>query len=64
MADRWIVLIITQFISAAIGFTFGFVTRTPIFILVGGFFFSLGTFAATWWGFDKWRKKKKKLKLH
>lgn len=63
MVDRWLVLIVSQFISAAIGFSLGFATHTILFIYVGGFFFSLGAFAATRWGFDKWRAKRKKLKL-
>jgi len=32
--------------------------NSPLFLYVGGFFFSLGVFAATRWGFDKWKKNK------
>ena len=53
MVDRWIVFVILEFVSAAIGFTWGLMTSSPLFLYVGGFFFSLGVFAATRWGFDK-----------
>ena len=59
MVDRWIIFIILEFVSAAIGFTWGLITNTPLFLYVGGFFFSLGVFAATRWGFDKWKNKQK-----
>lgn len=60
VVDRWLVFVVLQFVSAAIGFTWGFVTHGILFIYVGGFFFSLGVLSATRWGFDKWRAKKKK----
>jgi hypothetical protein len=59
MVDRWVIFVLLEFASAAIGFFWGFYTNTPVFLWVGGFFFSLGVFAATRWGFDKWKKKQK-----
>lgn len=59
MVDRWLILVITQFVSGAIGFTWGMVTGSVLFIFVGGFFFSLGVFAATRWGYDRWKGKEK-----
>jgi hypothetical protein len=62
MVDRWAVFVILEFVSAAIGFIWGFTCNCHqgyIFIYVGGFFFSLGVFAATRWGFDKWKQKQK-----
>lgn len=59
MVDRWVVFVITEFVSAALGFFMGFKTGNFIFMFVGGFFFSLGTFSATRWGFDKWKNKQK-----
>jgi len=63
LVDRWLVLIFSQFVSATLGFVWGFATHSVIFIYVGGFFFSLGCFAATRWGFDRWKAKKKNLRL-
>ena len=63
MVDRWLVLIVSQFVSAAIGFTFAFVSHNGIFMYVAGFFFSLGAFASTRWGFERWKAKKKKVRL-
>lgn len=60
MADKWIVFVILQFVSAALGFGFWYlVDHSFIFLMVGGLFFTLGTFGATRWGFDKWRSKNK-----
>lgn len=59
MVDRWLVFVVLEFVSAAIGFTWGFVANVPAFMYVGGFFFSLGVFAATRWGFEKWKGKQK-----
>jgi hypothetical protein len=63
MVDRWLVFIILEFVSAAVGFTWGLglvgQPPVPLFIYVGGFFFSLGVFAATRWGFEKWKGKQK-----
>ena len=59
MVDRWIVFVILEFVSAGIGFFWGFYRGAPVFIFIGGFFFSLGVFAATRWGFDKWKQKQK-----
>jgi hypothetical protein len=59
MVDRWLILVMTQFVSAAIGFTWGFVTGGTLFIYVGGFFFALGVFAVTRWGYDRWKAKSK-----
>ena len=59
MVDKWLVFVILEFVSAAIGFIWGFVGNAPVFMYVGGFYFSLGVFAATRWGFDKWKTKQK-----
>ncbi|MDE1766531.1 MAG: hypothetical protein KGI27_09735 [Thaumarchaeota archaeon] len=65
MADKWLIFCATQFLSAAIGFYWGFAARTDphhynfIFMYVGGFFFSLGVFAITRWGYDRWKSKQK-----
>lgn len=59
MVDRWLVLIASQFVSATLGFVWGWITNSLIFIIVGGFFFSMGVFAATRWGFDRWKAKDK-----
>jgi len=59
MVDRWIVFVISEFASAAIGFSWGLLTHSFIFLYIGGFFFSLGVFAVTRWGFDRWRNKQK-----
>ena len=59
MVDRWLVFVILEFVSAAVGFTWGFAANVPVFMYVGGFFFSLGVFAATRWGFEKWKGKQK-----
>ena len=57
MIDRWLIFVILEFVSGAIGFIWGFVTHSILFIYVGGFFFSLGVFAATRWGYDRWKGK-------
>ena len=63
MADRWLVFVALEFVSAIIGFAFwAFVDHHFIFLLVGGFFFTLGTFGATRWGIDRWRGKNKRPK--
>lgn len=64
MVDRWLVFIVLEFVSAAVGFAWGLglvagQPPAPLFIYVGGFFFSLGVFAATRWGFEKWKGKQK-----
>ena len=59
MVDKWIIFIISEFVSAAIGFTWGLITNSIFPLYIGGFFFSLGVFAATRWGFDKWKNKQK-----
>lgn len=60
LVDKWLVFVALEFVSATIGFTWGLITGGILFVYVGGFFFSLGVFALTRWGFDRWRKKKKK----
>lgn len=60
LVDRWLVFVVLEFVSATIGFTWGLVTGKVLFVYIGGFFFSLGVFAITRWGFDRWREKKKK----
>ncbi|MFZ1076612.1 MAG: hypothetical protein WAN47_04180 [Nitrosotalea sp.] len=59
MVDRWLAFCGLQFISGILGFLWSFYTRTPIFMFVGGFFFSLGVFAITRWGYDRWKSKQK-----
>ena len=59
MVDKWLVFVLSEFISAAIGFFFAFLFNNYLFIWVGGFFFSLGVFAMTRWGFDRWKNKQK-----
>lgn len=59
MVDRWAVFVILEFVSAVIGFFWGFYTGKSLFLWIGGFFFSLGVFAATRWGFDRWKQKQK-----
>lgn len=60
MVDRWLVFVVLEYVSAIIGFAFwGFIDHHSIFLWVSGFFFVLGTFGATRWGFDKWRAKNK-----
>ncbi|MGI0026536.1 MAG: hypothetical protein ACREAD_01665 [Nitrosopumilaceae archaeon] len=59
MVDRWLIFVVLEFVSAAIGFIWGFVENAPLFMYIGGFSFSLGVFAATRWGFDKWKTKQK-----
>lgn len=60
MVDKWLVFVALEFVSAIIGFAFwAFVDHHFLFLLVGGFFFTLGTFGATRWGFDRWRGKNK-----
>ncbi|MGI0069792.1 MAG: hypothetical protein ACREA3_09850 [Nitrosotalea sp.] len=63
MVDRWVIFVILEFVSAAIGFAWGFITDSYLFLWVGGAFFTLGVFAATRWGFERWKEKKgKKIK--
>ncbi|HLE34365.1 MAG TPA: hypothetical protein VI698_00595 [Nitrososphaerales archaeon] len=62
MADRWLVFVILAFVSGAIGFIWGYVAKATLFIYVGGFWFSLGVFAATRWGYDRWKGKQKQKK--
>ncbi|MFZ0514795.1 MAG: hypothetical protein WAM14_24540 [Candidatus Nitrosopolaris sp.] len=57
LVDRWLVFVILEFVSAAIGFLWGLYTGSILFLFVGGFFFSLGVFAATRLGFDRWKAK-------
>jgi hypothetical protein len=59
MVDKWAVFVITEFVSAALGFFWGLYYGNFYFLYVGGFFFSLGAFSATRWGFDKWKNKQK-----
>lgn len=59
MSDRWLVLVVLQFVSGAIGFIWGLLTNTLLFLYIGGFFFSLGVFAATKWGHERWKAKDK-----
>jgi hypothetical protein len=59
MVDKWLVFVLSEFISAAIAFFFAFVMRSVFFIWIGGFFFSFGVFALTRWGFDRWKNKQK-----
>ena len=59
MVDKWLVFVVSEFVSAAIGFGLGFVMHSYLFLWVGGFFFTFGVFAITRWGFDKWRNKQK-----
>jgi len=65
MVDKWLVFCITQFISGALGFFWGFQMRNTgpqyylTFMYVGGFFFSLGVFAITRWGYERWKAKQK-----
>jgi hypothetical protein len=63
LVDRWIVLVITQFISGTIGILWGYVAGNWLFVMVGGFFFSLGIFAATMWGYNRWKAKSEKARL-
>jgi hypothetical protein len=57
--DKWLVFVISEFVSAAIGFIWGFVTHSILFLYIGGFFFSFGVFAATRLGYDKWKEKQR-----
>jgi len=59
MVDKWLVFVATEFISAAIGFIWSFLFHNYLFLWVGGFFFTLGVFAMTRWGFDRWKNKQK-----
>jgi hypothetical protein len=59
LVDRWLVFVILEFVSAALGFFWGFFTHNPFWFWIGGFFFSLGVFAATRLGFDRWKAKHK-----
>jgi hypothetical protein len=60
MIDKWLVFVISQFVSGIIGFVWGIITGGILFLYIGGFFFSLGVFAATRWGYDRWKAKQKK----
>ena len=60
MVDRWLIFVISEFVSAALGFLWGFYTGSVVFLWIGGFFFSLGVFAATRLGFDRWKAKQAK----
>jgi hypothetical protein len=62
LVDRWVVFVILEFVSAALGFAWGIYARSLLFLFIGGFFFSLGVFAATRYGFDRWKAKKKSRK--
>jgi hypothetical protein len=62
MVDRWLVLVISQFVSGITGFVWGIITGGILFLYIGGFFFSLGVFAATRWGYDRWKAAKQKQK--
>ncbi|MGA9149489.1 MAG: hypothetical protein WA364_15695 [Candidatus Nitrosopolaris sp.] len=65
MVDRWLIFVISEFVSAALGFLWGFYTGSVVFLWIGGFFFSLGVFAATRLGFDRWKAKQRpKRKRH
>jgi hypothetical protein len=57
LVDRWLVFVISEFVSAAIGFAWGLFTHSILFLFIAGFFFSLGVFAATRLGFDRWKAK-------
>jgi hypothetical protein len=60
MVDRWLVFVALEFVSAAIGFAWWFVSHGKLlFLMAGFFFFALGAFAFTRWGFDKWKGKQK-----
>jgi hypothetical protein len=59
LVDRWLIFVISEFVSAALGFLWGFYTGSVVFLWIGGFFFSLGVFAATRLGFDRWKAKQK-----
>jgi hypothetical protein len=59
LVDKWLVFVISEFVSATIGFIWGFVTHSMLFVYIGGFFFSLGVFAAVRLGFDRWKEKQK-----
>ena len=59
MTDRWLAFCALQFVSGGLGFFWAFYTKTIIFMVVGGFFFSLGVFAITRWGYDRWKSKQK-----
>ncbi|MEM0446455.1 MAG: hypothetical protein QXY85_07915 [Candidatus Nitrosocaldus sp.] len=51
--DRWMVFIVSQFVSAVLGFLWGIVTSNLLFVYIGGFFFAVGVFAITRWGYYK-----------
>ena len=59
LVDRWLVFVILEFVSAAIGFAWGLFTHSILFLFIGGFFFSLGVFAATRLGFDRLKAKQR-----
>jgi len=59
MVDRWVVFVILEFVSATIGFAWGLFTGSILFLYIGGFFFTLGVFAATRLGYDRWKAKRK-----
>ncbi len=62
MAEKWLVFVALQFTSAIIAFVFAVLFPSKfsfVFMWVGGFFFALGAFGATRWGFERWRGKQK-----
>ncbi|HYY65899.1 MAG TPA: hypothetical protein VE622_02080, partial [Nitrososphaeraceae archaeon] len=59
LVDKWLVFVILEFVSATIGFIWGLITGGLLFLYIGGFFFSLGVFAATRWGYDRWKGKQR-----
>jgi len=59
MVDKWLVFVLSEFISAAIGIFLALVMKSFLLIWVAGAFFSLGVFALTRWGFDRWKGKQK-----
>jgi hypothetical protein len=62
MVDKWLVFVLLQFVSAVIGFAFWYLIdphHNTLFLMVGGFFFTLGLFGSTRWGFDKWKERQK-----
>ncbi|GBC72732.1 hypothetical protein HRbin04_00123 [archaeon HR04] len=58
--DRWMVFIVSQFVSATLGFLWGVSTGNLLFIYIGGLFFAIGVFAVTRWGYDRFFGRKGK----
>ncbi|MEO9365968.1 MULTISPECIES: hypothetical protein [Candidatus Nitrosocaldus] len=58
--DRWMVFIVSQFVSATLGFLWGVSTGNLLFIYIGGLFFAIGVFAVTRWGYDRFFRRKDK----